>query len=72
MIHLCNLEMLETVVEKTYWFALVPNAVPKLGTSRRYCVDVTPQRFPTPLQVHNCSYGIIIIEVVNVGGVLWM
>jgi hypothetical protein len=66
------LEVLETVVEKTYWYALVPNAVPNHGTFRRYCVDVTPVPFPTLLQVLNCSYGILSIELVNVGGVPWV
>jgi hypothetical protein len=70
MIHLCNLEVLETVVEKTYWYARVPNA--KLGTFHRYCVDVTPVRFPTLLQVLNCFYTIIFMEVENVGGVPWV
>jgi len=66
------LEVLETVVEKTYWYALVPNAVVKHGTFRRYCVNVTPQRFPTLLQVDNCFYTIMFTELINVGGVPWV
>jgi hypothetical protein len=70
MIHLCNLEMLETVIEKTYWYVLVPNAKP--GTFRRYCGHVTPVWFLTSLQVHNCSYTMMIVELINVGGVPWV
>ncbi len=70
MIHLCNLEMLETVIEKTYRYVLVPNVMP--GSCHRYCVHVTPVWFLTPLQVHNCSYTIMIIEVINVGAVPWV
>jgi hypothetical protein len=66
------LEVLETVVEKTHWYALVPNAVPNQGTSRRYFVDFTPVRFPTPLQVHDRSYTIMTMQVINVGGVPWV
>jgi hypothetical protein len=70
MIHLCNLEMLETIIEKTYWYVLVPNA--KLGTFRRYCFDVTPVRFLTLLQVLNCSYTVTIIEFAHVSFVPWV
>jgi hypothetical protein len=66
------LEVLETVVEKTHWYALVPNAVPNQGTLRGYFVDVTPVRFPTPLQVHDRSYTMMIMQVINVDGVIWV